>query len=201
MRKIIGFLFPWVPTFKRLELEKRWWHRLAVVLFFIALAPLLLYSWVIGDDANSPVHSSGGEIQYWEIAPPLPGGYTIVPAISPNAPPPDSNVIGYGEIATPLGNTFDVLAANARNSDLRKTIEMPDGTTVTYPGTASDEAIKSAWIHKLRIATAKAVMLGFGIAVLATLIFSYMLQVGYRAVLYVIYGAKAGAGAGAPAAD
>lgn len=65
MRKVIGFLFPWRATFKRLELEKQWWHRLAVVVFFVALVPTLLYSWAIGDDAHTPVNSFESNIHHW----------------------------------------------------------------------------------------------------------------------------------------
>jgi hypothetical protein len=30
------FLFPFTPLFERLNLKQRWWHRLAVVVFFLA---------------------------------------------------------------------------------------------------------------------------------------------------------------------
>lgn len=195
MSKATGFLFPWRNTFRRLELERHWWHRLAVVLFFVALVPVLLCSWVIADEADSPVHSFGGDIQHWEVMSPPPDGYTIGPDVTPLTSPPDSNALGQGKIAIPLGDV------NLPNADVRKTIEMPDGKTTTYLGTTSDETIKAEWRRKLNIATTKAALLGFGIAVLLTLIFSYLLQVGYRVVLYVIYGAKAGTAPGATATD
>lgn len=74
---------------------------------------------------------------------------------------------------------------------MQKTIEMPDGTTVKYPGTTPDETINAEWKHKRSIAEAKAMIFGFGWAVLATVLFSYSLQAAYRALVYVIYGAKA----------
>jgi hypothetical protein len=38
-------LFPWKGTIRRLELGKRWWHRLAVVVFFVVLIATLLVTW------------------------------------------------------------------------------------------------------------------------------------------------------------
>lgn len=184
MSKIVGVLFPWRKTFKRLELEKRWWHRLAVVLFSVVLAVALLYSWVIADDAQTPVRPVLGDITSWS---PIPPGATIGPA-EQNDQRTSSN--------SEQEDTFDQASATAlkqlpdvSKSDT-KTIEMPDGKTATYPGTTSDDVIKADWQHRLDIATRKALILGFVIAVLVTLAFSYLLQASYRAFLYVIYGAK-----------
>src|ERR1039458_1533042 len=39
--------FPFKPTFRRLELEKRWWHRLCVVIFFaVLLGTAVFTAWV-----------------------------------------------------------------------------------------------------------------------------------------------------------
>jgi hypothetical protein len=35
--RVASIAFPFRPTFQRLELEKRWWHRLAVVIFSVML--------------------------------------------------------------------------------------------------------------------------------------------------------------------
>lgn len=75
---------------------------------------------------------------------------------------------------------------------------MPNGETATYLGTTPDATIEGDWEHQRHLATLKAVLLGFGWAVLATLIFSYLLQAAYRALVYVIYGAKAGPTPDAP---
>jgi|GEM_PF-6129170 len=202
MGKLVGVLLPWRNTFRRLELEKHWWHRLATVLFFAALIPTLLYSWVIGDDGNSPPNSSKHNINYWMIGPttpipPAPDGSQGVP--NPNYVAPDAGV----QIDP---STIQPLAIPIRNhvapdsKDLRKTIEMPDGKTATYPGTTSDEVIEAEWKHKLNIATAKAALFGFGIALLVGVLLSYLLQAAYRALVYVIYGAKARAAPGGPVA-
>ena len=133
------------------------------------LVSTFLFSWVIGNEASSPVHSFEQEVHHWVG----PNGmlfdldsFQPLDSTAPPTPPPPT---------------------------VQKTIEMPDGKTVAYPGTTSDEAIKAEWRHKLNIATAKAALSGFGIALLVTVIFSYLLQASYRELLYVIYGAKAGA--------
>jgi hypothetical protein len=215
MSKLIGFLFPWRSTFKRLELEKQWWHRLAVVVFFVALVPVLLYSWVLGDDLSSPATTFEPDISYLtgpppggEYGTPIPQGAIVgPPAPSSNSPSqekpqfdmskarPIQNGSGvtFGPAAkqdtpvdTPKGDIFDQVAPT-----MQKTIEMPDGKTVTYPGTTPDETIHAEWKHKHSLAEAKAITFGFGWAALATVLFSYLLQAAYRALVYVIYGAKA----------
>jgi hypothetical protein len=98
----------------------------------------------------------------------------------------------------PLANTSQ--PAQPPPPTIQKTIEMPGGKIATYPGTTSDEAIKAEWKHKFNAATTKAALLGLVIAVLVTMAFSYLLQASYRALLYVIYGAKAGAAPDNPAA-
>lgn len=194
MSKIVGVLFPWRKTFKRLELQKLWWHRLAVVLFSIVLMIGFLYSWVISDDAYSPVHSFQQDINYWQILPSPPDGSVIDASNqpTPTADPPDASSFDRGKIAVPL-SVLLALGGQISSQDQRKTIQMPNGKTATYLGTTSDDAIKADWQHRLDIATRKALICGFVIAVLVTLASSYLLQASYRASLYVIYGAKAGA--------
>jgi hypothetical protein len=44
----ISFAFPFRPTFRRLDLEKRWWHRLGVVIFFLVLLGTAFFTiWVV----------------------------------------------------------------------------------------------------------------------------------------------------------
>ncbi|WP_158788601.1 hypothetical protein [Granulicella sp. L46] len=174
MSKIVSVLFPWRKTFKRLELEKRWWHRLAVVLFSLVLVVVLLYSWVIGDGAISPKNPFDGDIHHWAAA--TNGSGLLFDLDSFRPIDGDSNP-----------------APQPAPSVVQKTVEMPDGATATYPRTASDKKIEADWQHKMNIATTKALMVGFFIAVIVTLAFSYLLQATYRALLYVIYGAQAGA--------
>lgn len=176
MRKIIRFLFLWRKMYRRFELQKRWWHRLTVVLFFVALTPIFLYSWVIGDEANGPVNYFEPDIVYLS-APPLARPH------SNNVNSPD------GSSQVSAGSGVDPFTIGRVN---QKTIEMPNGKTATFPGIISDEAINTEWQHNLSVANTKAIFYGFGVALLIAVIFSYLLQTCYRAVLYVIYGAMAG---------
>jgi len=48
--------FPFRQTFRRLELEKRWWHRLCVVLFFaVLLCTAVFTAWVAYTALAPPV--------------------------------------------------------------------------------------------------------------------------------------------------
>jgi hypothetical protein len=175
MNQIIGFLFPWRQTFRRLELKKHWWHRLAIVLFFVALVPMLLYSWVIGIDVNQPTNSFEDDIHHWGAA--LSGSPT-------------------GVLVDRDSQSFDGTRSSTKVFDtpvIQKTIQMPNGKTATFPGNVSDEAIKTEWQSRLETAKNKAPLYGLGVALLATVVFSYLLQTAYRLALYVIYGANAGA--------
>jgi hypothetical protein len=67
MRAVLTILFPWQGTFKQLELRRRWWHRLAVVAFFIALVAVLVASWVLAFGSLRPDHSYMPDIQYWAM--------------------------------------------------------------------------------------------------------------------------------------
>lgn len=171
MSKIIGFLLPWRNTIRRLELHKQWRHRLAVVLFFVALIPVFLYSWVIGDDANRPSNDFEENIHHWGVLAGAPKG-VLFDVDSEQPIDPSQSAVGFVPAI------------------VQKTIEMPDGKVATYPGTTSDDTIKAEWQHKLNVAHERAASLGLEIAILVTLIFSYLLQGIYRAGLYVIYGAK-----------
>jgi hypothetical protein len=105
---------------------------------------------------------------------------------------PDASSFDRSKVAIPLASVPLAPTGHVDSKDVRKTIEMPDGKTMTYPGTTPDEKINAEWQHRRNIATAKAALFGFGIAVLATVLFSYLLQAAYRALVYVIYGRKAG---------
>jgi hypothetical protein len=64
MREVLAILFPWQGTFKQLGLGERWWHRLAVVAFFIALLPALGGSGFLAFSYFQP-HTRTLYIRYW----------------------------------------------------------------------------------------------------------------------------------------
>ena len=190
MRRIVGFLFPYRQIFRRLGLEARWWHRLVIVLFVPVLISTFLLLLVYGLAETQPLTSFAGGIQEWVIVPAPSTGVTVGQDPTPIAPPPDANSISQGKVAIAIKDIFDVAGTNVTDSDLRKTIVMPNGTTVTYPGTVSNDVIWGDWQKRFSEAQFKASLLGFGIAALGTLMFSYLLQVIYRSALYVAFGAK-----------
>jgi hypothetical protein len=149
----------------RLQREERWWHRLATVLFFILLTIGFLYSWAIGNDAYSPVNSDQ-RITDWGnpqngVLYDL-GSHYYEGDIPPTSPPPT----------------------------LQKTVIAPDGSTTAYPGSTPDGTIHAEWNRRQAAAKDKAMLLGIMWAIIAGLVLSYLLQGGYRALMYVVYGAR-----------
>ena len=163
-----SLLFPFSSTFRRLELEKRWWHRLAAVIFFVALIPAFLCSWTVGSDANEPEHTYIQDIHYW-------GGGG-----------PDGFLFDLDSYQ-PIDNT---VPPAPRPPTVQKSIEMPDGKTEWFPGGTSDDAINAVWNRRSHRAAVKAFSLGLGVGIALTLAFCYLIQGCYRLLLYVIYGAK-----------
>jgi len=173
-------LNPWQGTFNRLGLERLWWHRLAVVAFFITLVLVLGASSV----AFRPAHSTFN-VEYWQDGvaldsepvttplPPPPPGYSASDVV-PSAALPD------GVIANP-----DYRPAGATGPPKQR-VSMPDGNTVEFSGKAmkSEAEIRRIW----NIALLKAWLLSIAIAIGITLAVSYLFQSLYRALLYVVYG-------------
>ena len=57
-------LYPWQSAFNQLGLERHWWHRLAVVTFFIALAPIFSAFGFLAFMYLRPVYSHMPEIVF-----------------------------------------------------------------------------------------------------------------------------------------
>lgn len=225
MRAATLIAFPFAQTFRRLELENRWWHRLSVVLFFTALlsaglvsaglcyltfAPQVKTPEIWLTVAPSTVQSAGNV----KPGDPIPTDATIgQPASIPS--PPDGSAIVDAQIGAasgkqysipiPPGATIDGQAPAKNdpgdwidvppgfvldNTPGSKTVQMPDGTTATFPGSMSDDAIKARWIHLKHRQLLSAIFFAGLIAMFSTLILSYALQAAYRVLLYVIFGRK-----------
>ena len=67
---------------------------------------------------------------------------------------------------------------------------MPDGRTVDFPFSMSDEAIKAEWTRAKDRGSRVALLWAGSFAILGTLILSYLLQCLYRALLYLIFGSR-----------
>jgi hypothetical protein len=200
-----AILLPFRPTFRRLELEKRWWHRLCLVAFFGALSTIfaavagLSYStlapqtseptiWITVD----PSEVSGVTLDFSK-AQPIPQR----PKTAQTAP----ETIPFGQeksdSARQTLKSGDPIPADAQVgkygiNDIdpgEKSVEMPDGKTVKFPGSMSDDAIKIQWTNAQHHQMLTAIFWAALLAILSALILSYAVQAAYRALLYVVFGA------------
>lgn len=200
MSNAIAFLFPWNKTFTRLDLQKRWWHRLAVVLFFLALISVLVVSGVCAFAAYEPYPSIVPDIHFWTTD--SNGNQNEL-----ETPPEDATQIAP-EVTRPDANGFSIgsPSQHAPVLDMGKSIpidasvEMPNGHYKQFVGTSRRD-IEAEWNRALHKAIIKQWLFGICIPILFTLAFNYLLQSSYRALLYVIYGARAGAAAETPVTD
>jgi hypothetical protein len=195
MKAVLTILFPWQGTFKQLGLRNRWWHRLAVVAFFIALVPVLGTSCVLAFGSLQPVHSYMPDIQYWAMD--RDGNseqVTLGPPVTQAQY--DATVKQHKEDAkgysTPLPVGTQVLMSAPEvpidySAPLKAKVDMPDGTTGEFVG-KSEAEITAVWNKALHKAVRNARLLSIGIVIAVTLAFSYLLQSLYRTLLYVVYG-------------
>lgn len=72
---------------------------------------------------------------------------------------------------------------------LKKAVEMPDGSTSIFAGNVLDNAIKAQWNKAKTRQTLKAIAWAALITLAVTLLASYLFQIAYRALLYVVFGA------------
>jgi hypothetical protein len=199
MRAVSSILFPWQDTFKKLELQKHWWHRLAVVAFFIVLVLMIGASLVLAFSSLQPYPSSMPDIQYWSIdTDGNPEQITLGPVTTQaqyDAAMKEHNAgndqhfppmpVGSQALIAPTGVSIDWSAP------ITAKVDMPDGTTGEFVH-KSDAEITVAWKKALNKALSKAWLLTIGIVTAVALAFSYLFQSLYRALLYVIYGSNNG---------
>jgi hypothetical protein len=252
--KAVSFAFPFRPTFLRLDLERRWWHRLCVVIFFVVLLSTAAFAAWIGYAVFAPQVVTTPDIRVCDIFDqvaaeqqhqnvPSGGCLDISSGLVPKQQSTDPWVVVAvdGKPVQPMIDlqgtvqqvpTDQVNAALAAGSKrvvaiyapngikrwipedevrtaiqhggkfagsgsidmstykpLDKTIQMPDGSTLTFAGTVSNDAIKAQWGHAKAQQTLKAIMWAGLIAIASVLFVSYLFQLAYRALLYVIFGA------------
>ena len=225
---VSGFFFPWRNTFRRLELEQRWWHRLALVLFFAALIFLLFAAWFLTMNGTEPTNTVLQNTRYWyvdgtgnhvDLSEPPQGSTAIAPeaqdasntspvvlepdevstAIAPEAQDASNSTVtewdASGKPIHPASHPrpeaitgketvkLDMSKASAIHAE----VDMPSGEAREFVGKSPKE-IKAEWDKTLRKARLNQVLLSLGVAVVAALVFSYLLQSLYRALLYVSYG-------------
>ncbi len=208
MQGILTLLFPFSAAFDRLELEKRWWHRLSIVIFVIAIILVLLSSWGLTFASLEPSYQSEPNIRFWventngtqdDLGTP-PAGATGV------APEGSKAGLGNGDIfdqiarerkgdskgfsVGPLSNTDDPVLDMSKSLPIRAEVAMPNGSVKEYSGKSKNE-IDADWNAACRRALVREWCLSIVAAVSSTLALSYTLQALYRALLYVVFGRMA----------
>jgi hypothetical protein len=167
----LQLLFPWQGTIRRLELGEQWWHRLAVVVFVTVLGVVLLRTLDEMTMSTAPVNAelnlrNGFYCWYVDGAgnkvdlSPLPSNETAVRLV-------------------PSVDTFPVHVF----------IHMPDGDVKEFVG-KTEEEIRATWdaaLHKLNVRRWLSIP---AVTILVTLAMSYLLQLLYRVLLYVVYGSQ-----------
>jgi hypothetical protein len=253
--RIASIAFPFRPTFQRLELEKRWWHRLCVVIFFSLLLCTALFAVWGAYTVFAPQVPTMPDIQAGDIFdqvaaakqqathPPIyldpATGERMTgtqPAIDYDALARKSGAISVQPMIDqqrnvhqiPMDKVIDALEAGdqrvvdmydpkgnrgwipedkvqaalkmgftiakpvtldlSKAHPLDKTIQMPDGSTSRFAPTVSDDAIKAQWSHAKIRQPLKAIMWAALITIAAALFISYLCQLAYRALLFVIFG-------------
>jgi hypothetical protein len=170
-------LFPWHGTVRRLELGKRWWHRLAGVAFVVMLGITLLVTWALMVDTDPTYYIAS----YWYVD--GSGAKVDLPA-----PPPS------GTTAVSLGTAgWDAngvpIPPPAAMFPVHVEVQMPDGKTKEFVGKSPEEvrAACNAELHELKV---RQWLLSPVVAILVMLAMSYLLQSLYRVLLYVVYGSQ-----------
>ena len=190
MRAVARVMFPWQKTFKKLELARRWWHRLAVVVFCIALVLVLLGSWMFAFGAYEPNQSFMPDIHFWTVD--SNGNQNDLPT-----PPEEATGIAPEVPQKPNANGFSIGSADQKKpildwnklTPIHALVEMPNGKDQEFVGKSRKE-IETEWSNARHKAICKQWLSSIGIAMLTTLALSYLLQSLYRALLYIVYGSN-----------
>jgi hypothetical protein len=161
MNRAVMFLLPCLPVVRRLEVRKRWWHRLGVVVFFKLLLSTLL---------------AVAAISYLTWAPKV----RAFPVVF-------EDFYLFDESADPLQNEQSLRKIQGPEGHV---VQMPNGTWVTFPFSISGEEIHARWDRAKRHQILSAMLWAALLSVFATLAVNYMLQGVYRLLLYMTFGSK-----------
>lgn len=183
MGTVTAIFFPWRMTFRRFDLQRHWWHRLAVVLFVIALVLFLPVAWVYTFAAMEPYPVVMPDIRFWtvdsngsqnDLTNPPPAATQIVPESQQQ----DANVSASQQ--KPVLDFSKAIPIHA-------SVKMPNGEYMEFVG-KSQNNISTEWDKAMHKAEVKQWVLSIVIS-LATLLFvSYLLQTLYRALIFVVCG-------------
>jgi hypothetical protein len=161
MNRTVMFLLPCLPVVRRLEIGKRWWHRLSVVVFFKLLLSTLV---------------AVAAISYLTWAPKVRDCRIVF-----------ENFCLFDESADPHQNEQSLCTNQGPYGHV---VQMPNGTWTTFPYGISDEEIHARWDRAFRHQLLSAMLWVVLLPVFATLAVNYALQGVYRLLLYVKFSSK-----------
>jgi hypothetical protein len=161
MNRAVMFLLPCLPVVQRLEIGKRRWHRLCVVVFFKLLLSTLL---------------TVAAISYITWAPKVRDCRVVF-----------ENFCLFDVSADPHQNEQSLCKIQGPEGHV---VQMPNGTWATFPFSISGEEIHARWDRAKRHQLLSAIFWAALVSVFATLAVNYVLQGVYRLLLYLRFGSK-----------
>jgi len=205
--KGILLLFPFSRTFREMGLSRHWWHRLAIVLYATSLIVCGLLVWALRSEApyraswseqhsvgyenavavgkriGHPVYDAADKVVFFDSDGKLrlvqynlvneaveSGGHRAVPMTSP-----DGKWVGY----VPENRVSDATTAGGR------VLNVPKGYVL---GSAGFDDEIPYWYLRRHPKWWQLLLELYGVVLLATLGFSYLLQGVYRAFVYIVRG-------------
>lgn len=165
MPALLRVLLPFASTYRQLNLNAKWWHRLAIVCLCVVTALTFAASVAVPlldeIDARRSATSSAYDTLATEAR--LPTGYTLDPKTGERveAAPQQSGPSDIRSIQVPKSSLSDPYSGTAQHPDLVK------------------QAVEATPIHGFTIVS---------LAVLITLVVSYAFQALYRAAIFVSFG-------------
>jgi hypothetical protein len=198
---IVRLISPFATTYSKLSLQNKWWHRLSIVglVFCVVAAFALSLALTLGPDIQShkaaaPAKGEHGPWeQYAQITnlPPLPKGYSAVVMLS-----------GQGErIQFPADTTkselIKALCEHLKQGDAacwEVVSETPAASPATAPVVLQPDEISEAPAAgngsspEAPPALWRSIARDIGIALAVSLGLNYLLQLAYRALIFVMFG-------------
>jgi hypothetical protein len=205
--KLTPLFFPFSRTFRKMGLSRHWWHRLAIVLYASLLIVCAAVVWAlrsespyraswaepervghenadaIGHRIGHPVYDAADKVVFFDSDGNLrlvqynlvseaveSGGHRAVPMVSP-----DSKWVGY----LPENRVSDATKAGGRS------LNIPQGFVLE--STTADNEIPY-WYLRRHPKWWQVLLELYGVVLVVTLGFSYLLQGVYRAFVYIVRG-------------
>ena len=161
MNRAVMFLLPCLPVTRQLELKKRWWHRLGVIVFFKLLLSTLV---------------AVAAVSYLTWAPKVRDCRVVF-----------ENFCLFDVSANPHQNEQSLCKIQGPEGHV---VQMPNGTWTTFPFSVSNEEIHASWERAKRHQLLSAMHWAALLSAFAALAVNYVFQGVYRLLLYVTFRRK-----------